>query len=139
MLPTIQSFVAQAVLPLGLPKSSLGPLIKALVSSGPARKVSLSAVPGITPEVISAAQSAYNDGLVHAYRYMYYAAIAFGVWSIAAALCLRPMDHLLTNHVPKSNGHNSQEVKMMSVEVEQDMGIDKRTATSMHLEGISGV
>ncbi|KAK6387545.1 hypothetical protein LTS17_000814 [Exophiala oligosperma] len=140
MQPTIQKYVTKAVLPLGLPKTSLGPLIKALVASGPARTKALHAVPGITPEVMSAAQNAYDNGLVAAYRYMYYAAIAFGVWSIVAALCLRSMDHLLTNHVPKSNGHNSREVKMMSVEVEHDMGVDKRAgATSVHLEGESGV
>ncbi|EXJ71076.1 uncharacterized protein A1O5_06069 [Cladophialophora psammophila CBS 110553] len=110
MLPTIQSFVSKAVLPLGLPKPSLGSLVKALTLSGAPRTAALNAVPGLTPVIQAAAQKGYDGALVTIYRYMYHAVIAFGLWSIIAACALRPMDHLLTNRVPKRTGHNSREI-----------------------------
>lgn len=61
----------------------------------------MAAVPGINSEIIAAVGRAQLEGYAAAFRYIYYATIPFGVVAIASAVALRPVAHLLTDHVPK--------------------------------------
>lgn len=66
--------IAAAVLPLGLPQTSLGPLIGALASSNPSAVMD---VPGVTPEVIAAAGQALQRAYGLAFSYVWAAVAAF--------------------------------------------------------------
>ncbi|KFY91675.1 hypothetical protein V500_04545 [Pseudogymnoascus sp. VKM F-4518 (FW-2643)] len=94
----LEAHIVPAALNAGLPASSLADLFAALLS---ASETALAAVPGINSEIISAVGRAQLGGYAAAYRYIYYATIPFGVLATASAIALRPVAHLLTDHVPK--------------------------------------
>ncbi|EXJ75906.1 uncharacterized protein A1O5_00414 [Cladophialophora psammophila CBS 110553] len=66
--------VANAVVPLGLPKTSIGPLIGALSSGNAAL---LEKVPGVSPEIISAAGLAIKQAYVVSFRNVFICGAAF--------------------------------------------------------------
>ncbi len=66
--------VTKAVVALGLPKTSIGPLIGAL-SSGDVSLIE--AVPGVTPEIISAAGLAIKQAYVVSFRHVFICGAAF--------------------------------------------------------------
>ena len=66
--------IAAATLPLGLPSTSLKPLIAAL-SSG--KETALAQVPGVTPEILKAAASAMEDAYAVGFRHAWIAASCF--------------------------------------------------------------
>ncbi|KFY03644.1 hypothetical protein O988_01318 [Pseudogymnoascus sp. VKM F-3808] len=94
----LEAHIVPAALNAGLPASSLADLFSALLA---ASEAALAAVPGINNEIISAVLRAQLDGYAAAYRYIYYTTIPFGVLATASAIALRPVAHLLTDHVPK--------------------------------------
>ncbi|KAK2737750.1 hypothetical protein FQN57_007397 [Myotisia sp. PD_48] len=94
----LAAHVIPAALTSGLPETSLQALFGAM-ALGTAD--ALGAVPGITPDIIAAVFAAQTAGYTAAYKYVYYAAVAFGLVGTIASLFLRPIAHLLNNHVPK--------------------------------------
>jgi Fungal trichothecene efflux pump (TRI12) len=94
----LEGHVVPAAVASGLPVTSLPALFSALAADTPA---AILAVPGITTSVIQAVMDASAVGQAAAYSYIYYAAVAFAGIALVCALILRPMDHLLTSHVPK--------------------------------------
>lgn len=72
--------VAEAVLPLGLPKSSLGAFITALASDNiPA----VEAVPGVTPQIISAGAYGLKQAFLLSFRWVW---VTAGAFSLVAAI-----------------------------------------------------
>ncbi|PGH36539.1 hypothetical protein GX50_00575 [[Emmonsia] crescens] len=94
----LEAHVVPAALNAGLPEGSLADLFAALAKT---TEEALAAVPGINSEIIAAVSRAQLEGYAAAYRYIYYTTIPFGVVATASAMALRPIKHLLTNHVPK--------------------------------------
>lgn len=72
--------IAGAVLPLGLPETSLGDLITALANQDTA---ALLAVPGISPDIISAAVGALKSTYSVAFRWVW---VAAGSFTVVAAI-----------------------------------------------------
>ncbi len=70
----IPSKTAAATIPLGLPSTSLRPLIAAL-SSG--NETALAHVPGLTPDIIKAAASAFKSAYAVGFRHAWIAASCF--------------------------------------------------------------
>jgi MFS family permease len=75
------SKVATATIPLGLPQSSLGPLLGSLAAND---QQALQHIPGITPRIIGAAVAAMKDAFHIGFRNVYVTALA-----MAAAAVLR--------------------------------------------------
>lgn len=73
--------IAAAALPLGLPESSLRPLIDALVAHNNA---ALAQIPGASPEIIGAAAGALLNAFALAFRYVW---VAAGAFALFAFLC----------------------------------------------------
>ncbi|OJD11102.1 hypothetical protein ACJ73_09615 [Blastomyces percursus] len=94
----LEAHVVPAALSAGLPEASLADLFAAIAQ---ATEEAMATVPGINSEIIAVVGRAQRDGYASAYRYIYYATIPFGVVALASAIALRPIKHLLTNHVPK--------------------------------------
>lgn len=78
--------VTKAVAPLGLPESSIGPLISAL-SSGDIAVIG--EVPGVTPEIISAAGLGIKQAYVIGFRYVFICGAAFMAVGIICKLSLK--------------------------------------------------
>lgn len=75
-MPTeLASHVPPAVLQAGLPASSITDLFAAIKVGTPD---ALTAVPGMTPQILAVVGSSLADGYAAAYAYVYYAAIAVG-------------------------------------------------------------
>ncbi|EXJ89151.1 hypothetical protein A1O3_02215 [Capronia epimyces CBS 606.96] len=92
----LPGLVSKATLPLGLPVTSLKPLLLALAAGGSA---SAAKIPGVTATVLAAAGQAYKEAYVKGFRLVYLVAIAFGVLVTICALFTKNIDHLLTDHV----------------------------------------
>ncbi|OCK86293.1 MFS general substrate transporter [Lepidopterella palustris CBS 459.81] len=87
---------AAAVLPLGLPITSLESLIKAFASGSQAAML---AVPGVSPEILEAGAQAYKSSYASGFRLVYLVAIAFGAVGSICALFTNDIDKLMTNEV----------------------------------------
>ncbi|OJD19321.1 hypothetical protein AJ78_00680 [Emergomyces pasteurianus Ep9510] len=94
----LAAHVIPAALGAGLPQSSLEALFSAMLAGTP---TAMQSVPGISPQIMAAVATAQTAGYTAAYKYVYYAAVAFGLVACISAMFLRPIGHLLTNHVPK--------------------------------------
>ena len=82
--------ISQAVLPLGLPKSSLPAFIQALSSSN---TTALAAVPGATDKIVAAGVEGVKEAYVLTFRYVWVAAGCFtALATICKWLCLLPKD-----------------------------------------------
>jgi hypothetical protein len=77
------SKVAAATLPLGLPSTSIGPLIASLTSGNAA---AAERVPGVTLAIIKAAVLALQEAFVIAFRYVWIAAGAFTLVAFAGTV-----------------------------------------------------
>jgi hypothetical protein len=73
--------IAEAVLPLGLPQSSLPEFIGDLANNN---FTALTAVPGVTPQIIGAGVGGLFDAYALAFRYVW---IAAGCFTVAAVIC----------------------------------------------------
>ncbi|ORY03042.1 fungal trichothecene efflux pump [Clohesyomyces aquaticus] len=80
---SILSLVPAAVTPLGLPATSI-PLILGALPKG---SKALSAVPGITPEIMAAAGAAFQQAYTHALRVTALSSLSFGIIAIIACIC----------------------------------------------------
>ncbi|KAK3328580.1 major facilitator superfamily domain-containing protein [Cercophora scortea] len=80
--------IAAAAMPLGLPPSSLGPLIGALTSHDEA---ALFQIPGVTPQIVGAGVDALKNTFMSAFKNVWIAASAFV--AAAAILAVFLQDH----------------------------------------------
>lgn len=93
------SNIAAAALENGFSPANLGALIPAVIQNAIGVPFVLSAVPGITPEVIAATGRAFKDTYAYAFRRVFLATIPFGIIGLAAAWFVKDPSHLLNNHV----------------------------------------
>ena len=95
---TLPSYILEAVAPYQLPAASAAlPLFIAAFSSGELEIAS--SIPGITPEILSAAQSGFQYAYAYAFRIAYLATIPFGVAATIVGACVKDPSKYLTNHV----------------------------------------
>lgn len=88
--------ISEAVLPLGLPDSSLPALIEGL-SSG--NMTALASIPGTTDEIIAAGFAGLKEAYILGFRYVW---VAAGSFTALAALC----KFLIHSYFPKGqNAH----------------------------------
>ena len=90
----LPDYVAGAVIPLGLPATSIGPLIGALTAGNVA---GAEAVPGVTLTIIEATGAAISQAFADSFRLLWAIEIAF--CAIALVLCvfgLEPVSKLMT-------------------------------------------
>ncbi|KAH6988308.1 fungal trichothecene efflux pump [Ilyonectria sp. MPI-CAGE-AT-0026] len=80
---TLPRKVSEAVIPLGLPQSSIPQLLGIL--TGAITTVPLQDVPGVDSDIIEAATAATIDSQIDSYRYIWLSSIAFGVISLVCA------------------------------------------------------
>ncbi|KAI9729356.1 MAG: hypothetical protein M1834_006879 [Cirrosporium novae-zelandiae] len=99
---TIPSNIIPAALSAGLPGSEIPTLLKALTAAaGTPSPSSLTSVPGITSQIISAVDLAVKTAYAQAFRTVYLASIAFGGLALVAALFSKDIAHLMTDHVAR--------------------------------------
>lgn len=115
----IASQVPIAAMAAGLPSSSLEDLFAA-ITAGTAD--SMESVPGISTKITSAVSQSLSDSYAAAYAYVYYAAVAFGILGLIAALCMKDYDSLLTSHVSRTIG---QEGKLSSISEDKKNEIEE--------------
>ena len=112
-----QRHITPAALGAGLPQSSIPDLFQALATNNPNATL---AVPGMTPEIAQAVQQAALVAITKAYQYIHLSSISFGCIAIAAAIYLKPLDHLMTSHTPTRVAHNTREAKEAIVEITEE-------------------
>ncbi|KAJ9658280.1 hypothetical protein H2201_007839 [Coniosporium apollinis] len=111
MTQFVPAYVTPAALESGLPESSLVPLFGNLTTG------TLDVVPGINPQIIAAVAAANARAAADAFRYVWYAVIAFACLAvIAACLTIDYGEHLTddiarkmhgkTVHVPEHGQHD---------------------------------
>jgi hypothetical protein len=100
----IPSYVAEAALVAGLPKSSVGAFVEALAADNAA---ALKTVPGVTPIVINAGVIALKQALADSIRVVYMIAAPFGALACIACFFLGSLKETMNYHVdaPLENLH----------------------------------
>ncbi|OSS50101.1 hypothetical protein B5807_05092 [Epicoccum nigrum] len=98
----LASIVPARVLAAGLPGSQLEALMTAAAA---ANQGALTEIEGMTPELLFTTNIAVSDAYSKAYAYVYYFAVAVGVVTIAASVCMRNFDKYLTSHVSRQLYH----------------------------------
>ncbi|OCK82285.1 MFS general substrate transporter [Lepidopterella palustris CBS 459.81] len=93
---TLPNRVAEAVLPLGLPMTSLPALLMAIASQDQA---ALMKVPGITPAVLETAIEATKLSYAAAFRICYYVAMATGLIAAIMAFFTKDVTPAMTDHL----------------------------------------
>ena len=89
----LPSYIAKAVLPLGLPAAKLGAFSKALAAGKGA------AVPGVTPAILAAGTAASRQAWAYAFRIAFLATIPFGVIATVVAYFVADPSRYFTHHV----------------------------------------
>ncbi|KIW68490.1 hypothetical protein PV04_04432 [Phialophora macrospora] len=92
----IPTKVAAAVVPLGLPPSSIGPLIGALAAQDPA---AFANVPGVTPQIIQAGAAAVLDSYGVAFQNAWILSCCFCFLAITASFFFRDPHGEFTGHI----------------------------------------
>jgi hypothetical protein len=92
----IPSYVAEAALGAGLPKSSLGAFIGALTANDAA---ALSNVPGVTPSIINLSVNALKNAFADGLRVVFIIAAPFGALACIACVFLGNMEDTMTYRV----------------------------------------
>jgi hypothetical protein len=92
----IPTYIANAVLPLGLSPSSLGPFIGALSTQDFA---TLEALPGVTPRIIAAGVQALQQAFTDAIRIVFIVAAALGVLACGLCFCLQSLQDQMNYQV----------------------------------------
>lgn len=103
----IASIVPPRALAAGLPESSLPDLFKAISAGTPA---AYTKVPGLTVAIQSEIGLALSDAYAAAYAYVYWAAVAVGLFGLIACFCMKDYDHLINNHVARQIGSVNDKV-----------------------------
>ncbi|KAH7383432.1 major facilitator superfamily domain-containing protein [Cadophora sp. MPI-SDFR-AT-0126] len=94
--------IAKRTIEAGLPISSVESLVGAIMLNNP---VLTEHVPGITPQILSAAREALRDGYSNSFKYVWYSLIPFAVASIGLSFLLRSTKAQMTNTVAASIEH----------------------------------
>lgn len=76
-----------------------------MTAAAAANQTALSAIEGMTPELLRVTNIAVSDAYSKSYSYVYYFAIAIGVLAIAASVSMRDFDKYLTGHVSRQLYH----------------------------------
>lgn len=92
----IPSYVAEAALGAGLPKSSLGAFIEALAGNDAA---ALPNIPGVTPAIIKTGVAALTQAFADGLRVVYIIAAPFGVLACIACFFLGDLKKTMSYHV----------------------------------------
>lgn len=79
----VPTYVAEAAVSAGLPRSSVGAFVEALATKNNAE---LAAIPGINPSIIGAGVKALLQALADSFRVVYIIGAAFG--GLACLICL---------------------------------------------------
>jgi hypothetical protein len=98
----LQEYVVPAILEAGLPESSVSQLLSAATKGSQA---ALTAVPGMTDEILRVTNNSVADAYGKSFAYVYYSALALGAVCIIAAASLRDFDQYLTDHVSRMIYH----------------------------------
>ncbi|OAL39674.1 hypothetical protein AYO20_01071 [Fonsecaea nubica] len=93
----IPQMVTAAATQAGLPLDSVPLLLGLLTGATPGQ--TLASIPGITTEIFQLAYSAFQDAYQHAFRYVFYTSIPFGIVALAAALATKDLSSHLTMKV----------------------------------------
>lgn len=89
--------IAAAVLPLGLPPTSLDPFIGALAGNAPPAQIA--AIPGVTPQIIGAGIDGLHKAFQESFKSVYVAAaVISAVATIISVFLINPKADL-NNHV----------------------------------------
>lgn len=86
------------MIPLGLPLSSVGPFIGALLSGS---KPAIMKVPGVTLPIVGAAVEALEGALAQSFKWIWIALIPFACVGIIVALLLNSQElvNAMTKHI----------------------------------------
>jgi hypothetical protein len=95
----LASRVPAAVLPLGLPPTSIGALIGVLTSGAAVDVGGLSQIPGVTPPIIRAAGLAVSQSFLLAFRYIWVTAGGFAFAAMIAAWFIRDPTKEFNAHI----------------------------------------
>lgn len=95
LVSNIPEYVVPAILDAGLPESSTSEFLKGLAMGD------FSDVDGVNPSVIAAGVDANKQAYSESFKMVYYAAIAFGVCGIIAALNTPNMEAKFTNKIAR--------------------------------------
>ena len=90
-----QRLVPAAATAAGLPADSVAALLAAL----PAGAAALEQVPGLTPEIATAAAGAFQQSYVHGLRTTALSSLAFGILGIIGALCCEDIGHKMNDKI----------------------------------------
>ena len=93
---TVPAAVGPAVVNAGLPESSVTQLLTALAAG---TEAALSAVPGITANIVGVATIAYKEGSTSAYRTVFLASLAFTGVGVLLSLFAPSIDDKMTDKV----------------------------------------
>lgn len=115
----LASKIAAATLPLGLPQSSLGPLIGALSANN---ATALAEIPGVNPAIIGAGAGALLDAFSIAFR---------KVWITAGAFAFVA---LVSKHHPPTPCHLRRTVPDVGVRLASTFMIDPRADFNDHID-----
>ncbi|KAI9828522.1 MAG: hypothetical protein M1819_006578 [Sarea resinae] len=92
----LPALVEKATLAAGIKPQTLPALLKAVQAGSPA---ALEAVPGVTPQILMAAEEATMQAYDDSFRFVFYSLIAIaGAWSLIALL-IRPIRDQLTTEI----------------------------------------
>jgi hypothetical protein len=94
---TIPNIVPAAIIKAGLPSSSVVYYMTAVAAGGSA--TALSAVKGITPEILAVGANAYQVAYSDSYRTIFLTSIAFGVSGIICSFFVPNVEELMTDNV----------------------------------------
>jgi hypothetical protein len=101
----LQNHVVPAALSAGLPSSSIPDLFAAITNGTTA---AIQAVPGINAQIIVDVANATTDAYAAAYAFVYYTAMAVGLFGLILSCFMRDMDVYLTGHIPKQIYKNEE-------------------------------
>jgi len=107
----VPAAVSAAALANGLPETSLLDLLGSITGANP--NVPLTSVAGIDPSIIAATTRAYREANLHAFRYVWYASIPFGIIALLAALFTKDLYPIMTLKI-------AQHLKTAKLPVEHD-------------------
>lgn len=109
----LPKFVAEAVLPAGLPMKDLLPLLEAIATRDPA---ALEQVPGITPTILGAAAAAIKNAYAYSFHDVWYALLAFALVAMIISFFIGTTKLQMTDAVAAPAGRTAEETEQKVVE-----------------------
>lgn len=98
----LPGYMASIVVPALQNTSLSADAISEVLATAPtANQAALSAIKGVTPEILRVINAKVADAYGHSYAFVYYTAAALGAVCFFAAMCLRDFDVYLTDHVAR--------------------------------------